>query len=118
MSYRAKEVKEIIKASHAMRHTKIRVYQITGAARFFWFDNRIEAEEKLWHPLIILRYLLIAIVTLPIEYLTGTPIICFEFFRSKNHPTAVKLTSKKEIEEAIEKDKNFHKKELDQHSWV
>jgi hypothetical protein len=120
MSYRAKEVKKVTEFSHRMKDLKIRIGKATGAIRFFWVDDHLEVEEKLWHPVVMLKYLLILILYLPIFALGGAsaPVIGFYSFRSSEHPTARRITDKKEIEEAIANDKIFRKNEFEKHSWV
>lgn len=120
MTYRAKEVKKITEFSNRMKDFKICVGKATGCLRFFWLDDHLEVEEKLWHPLIILKYLTILALWLPLVALShgNVPIIGIDGFRSRFNPTARKITDKKEINEAIVKDKAFRKNEFDKHSWV
>jgi hypothetical protein len=120
MSYRAKEVKKVTEFSHRMKDLKITVGKATGSVRFFWVDDHLEVEEKLWHPLIMLKYLMIIILYLPLLAIShgAAPILGFDSFRSSSHPTARRITDKKEIEAAIANDKIFRKKEFEKHSWV
>lgn len=120
MSYRAKEVKKFTEFNHKMKDFKIRVGKATGAVRFFWVDDHLEVEEKLWHPLIMLKYLMIIILYLPLLAISNgsAPILGFDSFRSSSHPTARRITNKDEINEAIIKDKAFRKAEFENHSWV
>lgn len=120
MTYRAKEVKKITEFSHSIKDFKISIGKATGCVRFFWLDDHLEIEEKLWHPLIILKYLIVFVLWLPLlaVFQSSTPIFGIGRFRSSFNPEARKITDKKEIEEAIQKDKTFRKSEFDKHSWV
>lgn len=119
MTYRAKEVKKMTEFSNRIKDLKIVIGKATGAVRFFWVDDHLEVEEKLWHPLVMLKYLLIFLLYLPLTIAgISSPLVGFDSFRSNKHPTARKITDKHEIEEAIEKDKIFRKNEFEKHSWV
>lgn len=119
MTYRAKEVKKITEFSNRIKDLKIAIGKTTGAFRFFWVDDHLEVEEKLWHPVIMLKYLLIIMLHVPFAIFgSSTPLAGFDSFRSSQHPTARRLTDKKEIEEAIANDKVFRKNEFEKHSWV
>lgn len=120
MSYRAKEVKKFTEFNHRMKDLKIRVGKATGCVRFFWLDDHLEVEEKLWHPLIMLKYLMIVILYLPLLAIShgAAPIFGFESFRSSDHPTAKRITDISEINAAIIKDKSFRKTEFEKHSWI
>jgi hypothetical protein len=119
MSYRAKEVKKITEYNQRMTDLKINVGKSTGCLRFFWLDDHLEVEEKLWHPLIMLKYLVVIILHVPFAIAgSSTPLLGFDSFRSSNHPTAKRITDSNEINDAIVKDKAFRKSEFDKHSWV
>lgn len=120
MTYRAKEVKKMTEFSNRMKDLKITIGKVTGAVRFFWLDDHLEVEEKLWHPVIILKYLLILALWLPLLAIShgNMPMFGFDTFRSRFNPTAKRITDKKEIEEAIANDKAFRKSEFEKHSWV
>lgn len=119
MTYRAKEVKNITKLSNRMKDLKLAIGKSTGSVRFFWVDDHLEVEEKLLHPLTMLKYLLILLLNVPLAMAGNTsPFIGFDSFRSSDHPTARRITDKKEIEEAIANDKVFRKNEFEKHSWV
>lgn len=120
MSYRARETKIIDELSNKMKDRKIMIGKATGAVRFFWLDDHLEVEEKLWHPVIIVKYLIALVLHIPILIVAGngTTLFGFNSFRSSQHPTAKRLIDKKEIEDAIKKDKILRETELAKHQWV
>lgn len=119
MNYQAKEAKLAYLLSHRMRNRNIAIGKSTGCVRFFLLDDHLEIEEKLWHPLIILKYLIICILYVPLIFMGGQITdIGFNSFRSKHHPTAKRITGKQEIAEAIKKDRVFRDAEFAKQQWV
>jgi hypothetical protein len=121
MTYRAKEVKKITEFSNRMKDLKLAIGKTTGSVRFFWLDDHLEVEEKFWHPLIMLKYLLLLLFNASFAIIGVTnSFIGFDLdsFRSSDHPTARRITDKKEIENAIANDKSFRKNEFEKYSWV
>jgi len=119
MNYQAKEVKLAYLLSYRMRNRKIAIGKATGCVRFFLLDNQLEIEEKLWHPLIILKYLFICILYIPLVAMGGLITdLGFNSFRSKDHPTAKQITNREEIKAAIKKDRILRDTEFAKQQWV
>jgi len=120
MTYRAKEVKKMTEFSNRMKDLKLSIGKAIGSLRFFWVDDHLEVEEKLLHPMIILKYLVILMLNIPLAILGNSSPLVFGLnsFRATDYPTARRIIDKKEIEEAIANDKAFRKRKFEKHSWV